>query len=115
MSRNASLLSHFATVAAVKYTVRNVRGVTLCGSGPRPPDGARASRTLPKAAGEDQEIAERYGTVTVKVEPRFVLRVAPAQPELRRELQKVGKSDRPVAIKVGSKGLGCDIRRHIPQ
>ena len=45
---------------------------------------AGASRTLAKATGEDQKIAEPDGPVTVKVEPCFVARVALAQPDEHR-------------------------------
>ena len=95
-----------ATVAFCDSSSGKVRGhrctwayvvrVRAAGAG-----GGRASRTLPEAAGEDQEIAEPDGAVAVQVEPRVVPGVSLAQAELRRELQKVGKSDRPVAVEIG--------------
>ena len=54
-------------------------------------------------------------TVAVQVEAGVITCVAKVQAELRRKLQKVGKTDGPVAVEVGGKGLRYMKPQHVPQ
>ena len=63
--------------------------------------------------GKDQEIVKPYRAIAIQIKPRIIRLVILTQSKLRDEQQKIGKTNRAIAIKVGHKGRG--IRRHIPQ
>ena len=65
--------------------------------------------------GKDQEIVKPYRAIAIQIKPRIIRLIILTQSKLRDEQQKIGKTNRAIAIKVGHEELGRDIRRHIPQ
>ena len=56
---------------------------------------------LPEMIGKDQEIAKPYRAIAIQIEPRIIRLIILAQSKLRDEQQKIGKTNRAIAIKVG--------------